>query len=489
MTRGSTACGVERACVRAVDKLLCSGDRKRLLPLFESDDPMLGHATTSGQPQLANIINRTTTATNASSRPALIAQRSFANSTARRIPPPVLQPCLKPTLRIMPRKQLDICTSSNNTVHCSAPVDAVEPTGAYQSHVYSHSHLSHSGHLSHVYSHHDVAPPRQAAKGGNIELLSAVGARPLLRIAGLMRTGTNFGQELITLNLVGAAFLSPGPCVKATGGRPNLWHWKHAVWGANESRYEGDTRMWKDSQLSCTAGAGRHQDCGTLRWPRVTSGAEMLRLFDKLLEYVPLHIILTRNPFSFASSLHKAMLTWKPNCLKAVWLDVHPEMKEYCLHTISSFEMGRKHARAWNEHHSWWLTMWEAVPRRIVWLSYECALVDANASVDLLSSMLQLPRVKHTVHGRQAPVMPGDTGPWGHSNTGSFAALQASLDTHDYMTKLPAGWEQVIGEEIDYGVAARLARGVYRGALPPTTTESLVRFPSKLSCESYLHGL
>ena len=313
-----------------------------------------------------------------------------------------------------------------------------------------------------------------------------------------MRTGTNFGQELIKLNLQGAAFLSAGPCVKAADGHPNLWHWKHAVWGANESEYEADTPKWKNWHMQCTVGAGKLQDCGKLEWPLVrhrASGTEMLRLFDHLLEYVPIHIVLTKNPFSFASSLHNAMFAWRPTCLR---LDKHPEMKEYCLHTISSLTMGRNHARAWNEHHGWWLTMWEAAPRRIVWLSYECALVDVNASVDLLSSMLQMPRVSHTVDGRLKPVMPGDTGQWAHSsslvgNTSwsntSFATFQASRDEHDYMKKLPAGWEQVIGEEIDYDVAARLASGVFRGAAPPTGAESLARFPSKLNCESYLHGL
>ena len=56
------------------------------------------------------------------------------------------------------------------------------------------------------------------------------------------------------------------------------------------------------------------------------------------------------------------------------------------------------------------------------------------------------------------------------------------------MAKLPAGWERVIAETIDYEVAAHLARGVFRGAAPPTDKESLARFPSKHSCHSYLHG-
>ena len=53
-----------------------------------------------------------------------------------------------------------------------------------------------------------------------------------------MRTGTNFGQELIKLNLQGAAFLSAGPCVKAADGWPVLIFpfpvWPQAKFGIDE---------------------------------------------------------------------------------------------------------------------------------------------------------------------------------------------------------------------------------------------------------------
>ena len=61
-----------------------------------------------------------------------------------------------------------------------------------------------------------------------------------------------------------------------------------------------------------------------------------------------------------------------------------------CNATYSSAARASLHIRGWNDFHHWWLTMWEAEPRRVAWFPFECALRQPAAMVERLAAVLRL---------------------------------------------------------------------------------------------------
>ena len=186
------------------------------------------------------------------------------------------------------------------------------------------------------------------------------------KLYGLMRTGTNFLEDFIGLNLPDAPpFLSSSDCIAPSqnGQLTNPWYWKHAVWPDGGGEYlsqlvhQANVKYGKEhvrERFFCNAaqeGASQHRDgtnrseiaqvkttraettrrpenltihsapCQTLKWPQILDDqhnvGRRLRLWDMLLGHPtlfvarPRYVIVTKAPYAFLISMLKAEEHWR----------------------------------------------------------------------------------------------------------------------------------------------------------------------------------
>lgn len=335
---------------------------------------------------------------------------------------------------------------------------------------------------------------------------------PLVRTAALMRTGSNFVVGFIRkLDTTSSTNFVNGFCTTFGSdhcasrwhrGAINPFYWKHAVFEPGSAYSSHLLAVYREELGDARCALGRLDDgrprtvpcwplangSAELRWPRTPPTRTLLETWDELLDYRVLHLVVTKNPLTFASSLRSAEESWhchaRPGSNQTQEASASSQM---CL-AVRAQARAHVYARQWSLHHETWLAAWREAPARVVWAPHECLLLDPASMARHLSHRLNPGASRRRPAG---VILPGSVG---MSPQGSFDGSRASYATaagrQRHLQRLPTGFTRIFLRSLNASVLAALEVALYGRSpsterSPETSAERALALGSDDDCRGF----